>query len=288
VLRRLSPAFPSTDADKAVGKELGSIATAIATAYDRLDAIPDEMFPDTATETIERWEKVTRVSSFSADPIADRRQRVLNVLRRLSGPRLDQLSKALAGPLDLDELDITFVEVMRSFIDEALTVTDASTHAITGSPTTLHLGEPYPGTVDDFGVRLYVALSALGTPTVVVTSPEGTTWSPTITSTAGWYRDRTTFLGEIAGGDWKVTVTNGSAVNMTDCRLLVSNNVDSGQIYNLFAYADPNLTAEPDLVEAQRILHRTALGHLRAFVIQSLAFTVGDEFSLVGRDPVGV
>ncbi len=259
-LRRLSPSFPNTDEDTAVGKELGSIGTAVATAVDRFDAVPDELFPDTATETIERWEKVFRVPIRTADPIADRRNRVLSVLRRSSGPRLDQLAKMLAIPLGIDVDDVIFYEM---------------------------LGQPWPGVVDAGGVRLYMSWSSLGTPAVTVTSPDGTIWTPTVNEIGGWYYTRTAFLDETAGGSWQLSVANGSAVNLTQAILIVSNDIDSAQIYNFFAFCDPGTNATPDLIESQRLFHRTALGHLKAFVTQSTDAVVDDQFSLVDRDPVG-
>jgi hypothetical protein len=279
--------FPRTDDDSAVGKELGSVATAIGMAVDRYDQVPNEMFPDTAEETLDRWEAVTRRATNTTDSLAARRARVLAVLRRTSGPRLDQLAKMLAAPLGLDEADIVWVEGLRANIEAALMQENSDTHAITSTPTIIPMGKPWPGVVDDTGVRIYLALSALGTPTVTVTSPEGTVWTVDVTAASGWYQNRTDFEGEIAGGTWTVSIANGSSVNLTDLKLLVSNNVDAAQIYNFFAFCDPDLSATPDLIEAQRLFHRTALGHFRAFVTQSLAFTVGDPHSLVGRDPVG-
>jgi hypothetical protein len=287
-LKRISPPWPFTDTDTSVGMELGSIATALGMAADPLDGALDEVFPDTTTELIDRWEQVTRVPTRTADAIADRRTRVLSVLRRSSGARLDQLEKMLAGPFDLDIEDIIFVEQLRQFIDDALTNTITGTWAITGTARTFNLGKPWPGDVDDTGVRVYVAISALGTPTVTLTSPEGTTWAVPVTATSGWYENRDDFLDERAGGKWTLSVANGSAVNLTEAALLVSNDVDAAQIYNFFAYRDPNIAGDADITEAQRLFRRTAHGHMNAAVIQSLAFTVDDEYSLVDRDPVGV
>ncbi len=283
-LRRLSPVWPSTESDTAVGKELGSVATAIGMLADPLDGALDEVFPDTTTQLIDRWEHIARVPTRTADDIDVRRTRVLSVLRRSSGARLDQLEKMLAGPLDCETADIIWVETLRAFIEDALTETNTTTVA---TPATVLMGKPWPGVIDDTGVRLYVALSALGTPTVTLTSPAGTVWAVPVTAATGWYETRTAFLGEPAGGTWTVTATNGSSVNVTELRLLVSNDIDSAQIYNFFAYRDPDLAGDPDWTEAQRLFHRTALAHMRAFVIQRLGFIVGDPHSVVGREPVG-
>ncbi len=287
-LKRLSPPWPFTDDDTSVGKELGSIATAIGTATDPLDDALDEIFPDTTTQLIDRWEQITRVPTRTSDAIATRRTRVLSVLRRMSGARLDQLERVLAGPLDCETTDIIWVEQLRQFIDDALTNTLTGTWAMSASARTFSLGLPWPGEVDDTGVGVYIAISAVGTPTITLTSPEGTTWAVPVDATTGWYYNRDDFNGERAGGRWILSAANASAVNITEMRLRVSNDVDAAQIYNFFAYADPTVVTDPDITEAQRLFHRTAHGHMNAHVIQSLAFTVDDEYSLVDRDPVGV
>lgn len=288
-LRRLSPVFPDTSDDTAAGKELTSISVALEPVADSVDAVAVELFPDTATTaTIDRWERVTRTPIRTSDSIAERRTRVLAVLRRSSGARIDQLEKMLAGPLDCLTTDLLFVERLRSSIDDSLTNTLTGTFAITSTALKLDMGKPWPGVVDSTGVRLYLAISSLGTPTVTVTSPAGTVWTVSVTATAGWYANRDDFTDEAAGGKWIVSVANGSAVNLTECRLLVSNDVDSAQIYNFFAYRDPVVAGTPDITEAQRLFKRTALGHMNAHVGQSLSFKCDSPYSLCDRDPLGI
>jgi hypothetical protein len=290
-LQRISPAWPSTDSTTRVGKELGSIAVAIAMAADRVDVVLDEIFPDSTDELIDRWEKITGVPSGSTDDLATRQTRVLAVLRRTSGPRIDQLEKMLTGPLALDPADMVWVEPLRSMIEEALTETTGvvALAVPTVAPSlTVTLGRPWPGVVDDYGVKVYVALSSIGTTVATLTSPRGTAWTIPVNATSGWYFTRSVFTGEPAGGTWTLSIRDSSAPTLTEFRLLVSNSVDSGQIYNFFVLRDSSLPGSPDLGEAQRLFHRTALGNMRPFVVETLAFTVGDSHSLVTRDPVGV
>jgi hypothetical protein len=287
-LKRLHPSFPSVATDKIAGKELASIAEPASMIMDRLDALLLELYPDTADELLSQWEGICRIATRTADSLAVRRDRILSVLRRVSGPRLDQLQIVLAPSFDLTPEEIIFIEPLRSFIEEGLTRTDLTTYAITASPTLITFREYWPGEVDIGGVWIYVQLSALGTPTITVTSPDGTVWAPVITSADGWYNTKTIFRGETAGGDWVISVANGSAVNLTELRLMVSNDIDSAQIYNFYAFRDPLLSGTPDLIEAQRLFHRTALAHMNAKVIQSMSFIVDDPYSLVDRDPVGV
>jgi len=289
MLRRLSPPWPSTAVDKSVGKELNSLAVGLSLAADQVDTTLEESFPNTADRLLDRWEGLARTSNKKGGTDLDsRRERVLAVLRRTSGPRIDQLGAMLLLPFDLDINDIIFIEQTRFLVEDDLTEINATTYAITASPTTITMGEPYPGVVDDTGVRLYVELTALGTPTVTLTSPSGTVWAVPVTAAEGWYETRTAFLGQKAGGDWEVTVANASSVNLTELRLFVSNDVDTAQIYNFYAYRDPSLAGSPDIAEAGRLFARTAHGHLSAHVIENLAFTVDDPYSLCDRDPIGV
>jgi hypothetical protein len=293
VLKRLSPAWPSTDPDKSVGKELGSIAVALGMAADIMDAILDELFPDTTTLLIDRWEKITRNPVRVGDDITTRRARVLATLRRLSGPRIAQLESALAPVLDTDVSNLFWVEQERSFIEEPLTETTgvvALAVPATAPPLTVKLGKPYPGVVDDFGVKVYLDLSSVGTSVATLTSPSGTVWTIPVTS-SGWYQTREVFTGEpagINGGLWTLSIYDSSAPTLNEFQLLVSNNVDSGRIYQFFVLRDPGLPGTADLIAAQRLFKRMALGNMRAFVVETLAFKTGDTYSRLGRDPLGV
>lgn len=289
LLKRLSPSWPSLDADKSTGKEMGSIATVIAMAADAVDALVDEVFPDTTTMLIDRWEVITRNPVRPSDDIDVRRARVLSVLRRLSGPRIDQLEKMLAGPLGIDVSDMVWVEQLRSYVEEALTLTTgivALAVPATAPAMTVQLGKPWPGVVDDFGVKVYLNLSSYGTTVATLQSPTGTVWTITVTGT-GWYQERVLFDGEIAAGLWTLRIYDDSAPTLNEFRLLVSNDVDSSRIYQFFVLRDPDLDGTADLIEAQRLLHRTALGNMRARVVETLAFKTGDPHSLTGRDPLG-
>jgi hypothetical protein len=290
VLKRLHPDWPSTDDTTSVGKELGSIAVALGMVKDLVDGLIDEIFPDTTTYLIERWEKITRVASVPSDPIATRRARVLAVLRRINGPRISQLEQMLAPVLDTAVSNLVWVEQLRGFIEEGLTqTTGAVSMAVptTAPGLTVALGKPWPGIVDDTGVSVYIAMTGIGTTVATLTSPKGTVWTIPVTAAIGWYFTRSLFVGELAGGRWTLTIRDSSAPTLTEARLLVSNNVDSGQISHFYVLRHPSLPGAPDLVEAQRLLHKTALANMRAFVVETLAFTVGDSHSLVGRDPVG-
>jgi hypothetical protein len=249
------------------------------------------VFPDTTEDLIERWEKVTRIASRPGDDIEVRRARVLAVLRRSSGPRLDQIRKMLAGPFDLDEDDIVFVEMLRSYIDEALTETTGTISVAVPTVSTgvkLTLGKPWPGVVDDYGVSVYLDIDNDTGLTVTLTSPSGTIWTVPVEDTTIWYSTRTDFLDETAGGHWVLKIYRaGGATTLREFRLLVSNDVDSGWIYNFYAQRDADLSGTPDLKEAQRQFHRMALAQMRAFVIERLAFIHGDEHSLHGREPHG-
>jgi hypothetical protein len=289
-LRRLSPSWPSTEPDTDVGKELGSVGLVVSLAKDAVDALVDEIFPDTTTYLIGAWERVMRLAVVPSDAIETRRARVVARLRKVNGPRISQLEQMLAGPLALDPSDMIWVEQLRIFIEEGIT---SSTGAVsfpipTAAPArTFELGQPWPGVVDDTGVSVYIAMSGIGVTVATLKSPAGTVWTIPVTAATGWYSTRTLFVGERAGGRWTLSIRDSSGPTLTEARLLVSNNVDSGQIANFFVLRDPTLAGTADLVEAQRLFKSTALAHNRAFVVETLAFTLGDPHSLLGRDPLG-
>lgn len=291
-LRRLSPVWPSTEVDTSVGKEIDSIATAIEPIATVLDTLLDETFPDTTDQLIARWERVCRVPTRPADSLAVRRERVLSVLRRTSGPRIEQLSKMLAGPFDLDENDIIFVETLRDTIEDALTFAVPDVTYPTGT-TTIYVNVPWPGEVDSFGVR--VTLEAdLDQLQLKIYSPQGTEWDiGDLNPDYGWggeqitFWDRETFTDEIAGGAWRIEITVPADTELFGLTLLVSNDVDSAQIYRFFALRDVDLAGSPDMVEAERLFRRTALGHLDAHVINRLECIVDDAYSRCDREPCG-
>lgn len=289
-LKRLSPSFPSLDSDKRAGKEMASIATMAGRIMDRFDAIGSELYPDTADALLDRWEAICRIPVRTTDSLATRRARVLGVLRRLSGPRLDQLELALSSPLGTSEL--IFVEQLRQFIDDALTITDTTGWAITPTPTVVSFNRPWPGVVDSTGIALYADFaSGPASIPAVLTAPDGTyvDLGATDWGTGGqWKFDKSTFSGITAGGNWSLSLTCATSRVLNELRLVVSNDIDSAQIYNFFCFVDPIESPTPDLAEGQRLFRQMSLAHMNAKVCQTLAFTVDDPYSLVDRDPVGV
>ncbi len=290
MLRRLSPPWPSTEEDTNVGRELGSIASALTLAADRLDDIWEELFPDSASETLARWEYITRTPVRSADEDATRQARILSVLRREAGTRTDQLAAMLATVLDIDADDIEFDEQLRSEIEDGLLYDTGAISVTVPSVGSVELEyhSRLPSTVDDFGVKVWLEMTD-GLSTWKLISPAGTEWD--LEDLDGeWQQDRETFRGETASGIWRLRGTGLSlgANTITLLKLLISDDTDSRQIYNFYAFRDPLIAGTPNLAEAQRLFHRTALGHMRSFITQSESFIVDDEFSLVDRDPVGV
>lgn len=277
------------DGDTAIGRELGTLAWIAARATDRVEAMAAELFPDTSDESLARWEFVTRTATNESLSTDARRARVLSVLRRSGGVQLDRLAAMLYAVLGLSSPDdVQFQETTRAQIDAGLTIeTEILNLAIpSGAPAAvIGFSTPYPGFVDDYGVQVYIQVSAVGTPTVSLTSPAGTVWNITLTSAAAYYEQRTSFLGQRAAGEWKLSILDSSGGKaLTRCALRISNDVDAGQIYNFFAYRDMTLPGTPDLLEAQRLFNRSALGHMSPSVITKEQFVVDD--SLVDREPV--
>jgi hypothetical protein len=290
-LQRLSPSFPSTDADKDAGCELHAIAVPIGRAADRVDAAIDEIFPDTASDP-SRWERLLRLPVRPTDAISQRRARLLSVLRRSSGPRLDQLRAMLAPVLDLAPEDLAFYEATRAQIEAALTLTTGAISAPLVSGAAAELGAYWPGAVDDPGVRIYIAVDAAGAYPFTLTAPDGTSWASAtaLATPAAWYQSpREVFRGKRAGGRWRLAIApTGGVGHLTEFRIMVPNDVDARQIYYFAAYRDPSLGGAPDIAEATRLLRKTALAHMEARVIERRAFIAGDAHSLAGREPAGV
>jgi hypothetical protein len=291
-LVRNSPPWPSTAPDTDVGRELGSIGLAIAMLADQVDAVLDELFPDTTNRLIDRWEAVARVPSRPDDLITTRRARVLAVLRRVNGPQPARLAAALAPLLSVDPSAVVFLEQLRANIDAALTMTTGPITALlpTAAPgARFVLGSPWPGNVDDFGARVYLAVDTFVAPVVTLTHGDGTSWTFTPRSNAVFTHNRTGFLGHAAAGPWAVSVYDpAGGVHATEVRIEISNDVDSGQIYNFFVIRDPGLPGTADIAEAQRQFTRLALANMNAIVAERSAFVVDDPHSVVDRDPVGV
>lgn len=293
LLERLSPVWPSTAVDKLVGKELGVIATALGHATDVLDTLMDETFPDTTDQLISRWEKVCRVPVRPADSLAVRRERIMSVLRRTSGPRLEQLGKMLAGPFDLDENDIVFVETTREMIEDAIRFEFAVPFTLAVGTHVLSFHVPWPGLVDSFGVELTIASNGDNF-TATITSPSGTSWALGTLSTIGYdgdemsFRNAVDFLDEPAGGTWTITIVRGgSSLDVEVLNLLVSNTIDSAQIYRFFALRDYSLAGSPDITEGERLFRRTALGHMESHAIWRLEAVCDDDYSRCDREPCG-
>lgn len=293
MLKRLSPSWPSTDSNTSVGKELSSIAEALAYAVDSVDAALNEVLPDTTSALLERWEKIVNRPTRGAESDAARQARVLSVLRRTRGPKIAALSAMLTEALDLVEDDIVFVEVLRSMIDSAMADEIDQDIPINTTVKSFPLGKPWPGIVDDFGVQLTVESDV---PEIIVSviSPSGKTWSLGDLSLTGYggspkvFDQRDLFKGDVAGGRWRVEVSKASgSATLNYLRLLVSNDLDSAHIYNFFVFRDPALAGTPDIGEAQRLFARTAHGHNNSHVIERLSFTHGDARSLHGREPHG-
>lgn len=273
--------------------EAGSFSVALARANDYVEAIYAELFPDTVTATsIDRWEFVTRVPTRSADDIATRRARVLGKVRRVNGPQLARLDATLASILAVTPGTVAFIETMRSTIEAALT--EFSGGLATPLPTTapgavFTMGKPYPGVIDDTGVRIYLAFSPEAAPSATLTHPDGTAWTFTPNAAAKWYETRSIFLGKAAAGTWTLAVYDASGIGvLSEWRFLASNNIDSGQIYNFYVYRDPTLAGTPDIVEANSQFARYALGHMKTAVAQRTSFIVDDSMSLADREPVGI
>lgn len=290
-LQRLGPRLKSLQSPFSfLGAEWHAAAVTLAMANDIVEAFFDELFPATATQLIERYESVYRVPSRPNDDIDARRARVLIKVQRANGPQLDKLAAMLAPILDVNPSDIVFVEQLRSNIDNKLTVSRSYGLSLSTIPARFKMGCPWPGVIDDLGVRVSVATTAL-TPNMVVKvrhPNRSVSWSFTPAAASTWTSNRTDFLGLPAGGQWLLEVSNPDGGVLDSISLGVSNDVDDGQIYNFILIRDPSLEGTPYLVEAQQQFSRYALGHMNAVVAERHTAIADDVHSIADRDPVGV
>jgi hypothetical protein len=291
--RHMPKGLPAWEDDaSAILRELGVIGWVVARVADRFEAMFEELFPDGAVETLSRWEALFRIPTRLGDSTDTRRTRLTATVGRVAGNTVAQLRTLLAPLFGTVEDDVDFIEVLRSQIDDGLTVTTGAIAA--ALPTSQSFTKWWPGVVDEYGVHVFLKLSSNPFITAVLTGPDGTRWQipPTFPGVSpgvagAWYQTRTVFLGKPAAGTWTLTL-DGAATNLVEARLFVSNDVDAAQIYRLFVRRDHGLAGNPDLTESQRILRKTAVAHYKSLVCERLAMVADDAQSLTDRDPVGV
>lgn len=278
--------------DSKIGREMGSIAWMVARATDYVEAMAVELFPDTVVESITRWERIARIASNTTTALADRRNKVVAVFQRSAGIQFTRLQEMLFPVLDLPSAeDVVLIEHDRGQLNIGMMEVGGdhtlSPVALSSTAYIERIDTPWPSTVDDMGVRVHLIFSAfaLATTAATLTSPNGTVWSITLTAADAYYETRTEFLDETAGGTWTLALTDSSTTStFVQWELNVSNDTDSRQIYNFYAYCDESIAGTPDIQEAQRLFNRTALAHMNSKVITSEAFIV--DLSLVDREPV--
>lgn len=291
--KRLMPVGLSAWADDAseILRELSVISWVTARVADRVEAIFVECFPDSAVETLDRWERLFQTAVRTADSLDARRARLIATMGRVAGNTIAQLSDLLAPLFGVDSSQVQWIEVVRSQIDSTLTETWNEGADLSFTPTvTFQLGRPWPGNVDELGVRLLVDIDSLAGQSVALTSPSGTTWAFTLDAIApSFISNRNLFLGEPAAGMWTVSVSDPTeSTVLSSVQLMVSNDVDAAQIYKLRAFADPSLAPNADLVSSLRILRKTAVAHVWSLVCQQLAIVCDSSYGRCDRDPVGV
>ncbi len=298
-LKRHSPAWPAIFDDlSAAARELHAFAVPIARVNDVVNLLLQEFYPDTTVYLMARWERLYGVPVRPQDDRETvRRQRLLARIARVDGNQLARLAKVLAASFGLTEEQVQFIEVLRSQIDTALTLTSSFSvpMSIAGTGLVTALGAPWPGVIDDQGVRVYTNTTGIGGFAFgTLTSPKGTVWNLPLDlagAAAQWCETRTVFKGEPAGGRWELLyndVGGAGSRTMSQWKLFVSNDVDARQIYHCYALRDVNLAGALDIDEAQKLFITTAMAHLRTTVCERAAFIVDDPHSLVDRDPIGV
>lgn len=107
----------SNDPDSIIQREVAVEGDGLAHAWWLAQVLLDDWWPDRATQTIERWETVTRQHPHPGDFYADRRKRVLARFATSAGYSREKIAEAIAPLLDCTPADITFVENSNRFED---------------------------------------------------------------------------------------------------------------------------------------------------------------------------
>lgn len=136
----------SQDPTSVVQREVAVEGDGMAHAWHLVDTLLDDYWPDRATQTLERWEGITRQEPHPSDFYADRRQRVVSHLSTVAGFSRPKILDAIAPLLDCLPTDLQVIEHSNRFEDvfagsslAAPWFTDAGGGAVSVSTGSVHL-----------------------------------------------------------------------------------------------------------------------------------------------------
>jgi uncharacterized protein YmfQ (DUF2313 family) len=161
----------SLDPASVIQREVGVEGDGLAHAWHLADTLLDDWFPDRATQTIERWESLTRQAPHPGDFYADRRARVVGRFSSIGGFSRAKIAEAIAPLLGVLPVAIVFVENSNRFaapfagaLDSTWTQEhNAGTIAVAAGALTLSFGAGVDARSDathELGVRVRRGLGA--------------------------------------------------------------------------------------------------------------------------------
>lgn len=166
-----------------------------------------------------------------------------------------------------------------------------------GDQLVLACDVPWPSLVDDTGVRLGIEITAPSAAEfeIKLRHVSGAEWTvvglgdlsgSNISMTAS---DRVTFKGLPAAGPWALSIDQpaGSQSYVTGWNLCVSNDTDARQIYTAHIQRDPVLGVTTPLADAQRLVDRAGIAHVKVAIHERYPAICDDPNSICDRDPVG-
>lgn len=108
----------SSDPSSIVQREISIEGDGLANAWHRVAILEEDWLPDRATQTLERWEKVLRLTPGPNDSYATRRANALAYERKIHGFSREKIADAIAPLLGVDAAHVTFREFSNRWADD--------------------------------------------------------------------------------------------------------------------------------------------------------------------------
>lgn len=285
--------------ETAANNELLAIATALARVNDPVETVLAALLLQ-RPELIDRWEALLRLSNRPDLNSTERYSRIEGALRRRIGYDKKRLGEALAVLLDCDPSDLIWIEQMRADIDTMTTQMETPGDLLpVGADSWLRiLHWPWPGVVDDTGVRLTVDVTVADAIDLEVEllHASGVVWRPWSYTESSVdlvlaAEERDLFKGLVARGPWTLRVRDpigaSGAATINSWSLRISNDVDSSSIYTGFVVRPIALGLTTDIEPAQRLLTFAGVANVRASVCERTELLFDDARSRLDREPIG-
>lgn len=122
----------SKDPSSVVQRELSVEGDGLAHAMSLLAILEEDFLPDRATQTLDRWETVLRLSPHPGDDYATRRARVGGHLKKIHGYSREKIADAIAPLLGCTPAQVTFREFSNRWTDDFAAALSTVWTSVTG------------------------------------------------------------------------------------------------------------------------------------------------------------